>query len=226
MTALSVTAFLCGPAADYLPQLDSLLIEAAHHRLRLGRDRIPSRRRPAPDPLDVPPVPLARREIGGWPVFCCSSPIAATSPAGVSHFGKRIESSRAGLLSPGERKVLTTSNTWTKSYRLPLRVLTPDRVTWFVVGDAAPLRDLLRDVPNVGRKVAHGWGRVKRWLVEDAALDWSWYADDGQGRSVLMRPLPLCPELPEGLDGWRSGYGAVCPPYWHHDRLTERVEPA
>lgn len=225
MTPLKVTAEMSGPAADYLPQLDALLIEAACHAGMVPREKIPTRRKPAPDPLDCPDIPLLRREVGGWPVFCCSLPIARPSPARTAHFGKRIETSRAGLLDPAERRVVVSSNTWTKSYRLPVSVLTPPSIVYFAVGDAAGLRDLLNRILQVGRIPRHGWGRVKRWRVEGCDADYSWYAPDADGRRVLMRHMPLCPDLPGDLDGWRQGYGAVCPPYWHSDRHTERVEP-
>ncbi|AMV24613.1 hypothetical protein VT84_09470 [Gemmata sp. SH-PL17] len=225
MTPLKITAELAGPVADYAPRLDGLLVEVAFHRERRPKSEVPRRCDPAPDPMRCPEIPVAREEIGGWPVFRASDPIARRSAPHVAHFGKRIGVERAGLLHPSERKVVVTSNTWTKSYRLPVNVLTPDRVVWFALGDAVRLRDLLRDVAQIGRKVAHGWGRVKRWRVEDSAADYSWYAPGGDGRPVLMRSLPLCPALPADLDGWRAGYDSCCPPYWHSDRYTEVVKP-
>lgn len=232
MTSLRITAELAGPIADYAPQLDGLLIELACHREGRAAPRRPDDRKrnrpercnPAPDPMDVPGIPLHRALIGGWPVFKVSAPICPASAPHVAHFGKRIGVERAGVLAGAERKVVVTSNTWTKSYRLPVNVLTPGRVVWFAVGDVNGLRDLLADVTQIGRKLAHGWGRVKTWRVEEEKADRSWFAPDESGRLVLMRTLPLCPELPADLDGWRADYDACCPPYWHRDRYCEVVK--
>lgn len=226
MTPVRITAVLAGPLADYAPALDGLLLEAQSRRLGTSPDRLPSRWKPAPDPLDVPHIHLDRDTLGDWPVYRVSRPILAECPAHVAHFGKRIGVERSRLLRPDERRVVVTSNTWTKSYRLPVRVLTVPSVVWFAVGDPDGLRDLLGGVQQLGRKLSHGWGRVKEWHVEEATADWSWYApDQDSGRPVLMRVLPLCPELPADLDGWRADFGACCPPYWHRDRYVEVVAP-
>jgi hypothetical protein len=144
----------------------------------------------------------------------------------VAHFGKRIDTSRAALLAPEERRTVVTTNTWTKSYRLPIRALDMSRIVWFAVGDVSGLRDLLGDVHHVGRKAAHGWGRTREWQITTEDKDQSWYAECPEtGRPILMRALPLCPELPADLDGWRADYGACCPPYWHVGRFCEIVVP-
>ena len=99
MIPLRITAELAGPMADYPPALDSLLVEIAAHRLRRPAPRQarpecrnrPMRCNPAPSPWDSPEIPLARRELGGWPIHLVSSPITPSCPADASHFGKRID---------------------------------------------------------------------------------------------------------------------------------------
>lgn len=234
MIPLKITAALSGPVADYLPMLDGLLIEITSHREgrqpprrdeRVTNRHRPNRCNPAPDPLDVPEIPLKRTVIGDWPVYHVSSPIYVSSTNRVDYFGKRIGTERAGLLRPDHRKVVTTSNTWTKSYRLPIKAIDTNQVVWYACGDANEVRKILSSVTHLGRKTSHGWGMVGSWTVEKTEQDLSWFATDEESRSVLMRPLPLCPELPVDLDGWKLDYGAVCPPYWHRDRYCERVEP-
>jgi len=234
MIPLKITAILSGPVADYLPMLDGLLIEIASHcegrqpprrDERVTNRHRPNRCNPAPDPMDVPEIPLKRTVIGNWPVYHVSSPVYFSPTNRVDYFGKRIGTERAGLLHLDHRKVVTTSNTWTKSYRLPVRVINTNHVVWFACGDREALQSALASVTHLGRKPSHGWGVARSWNVEEIEQDYAWFAPDETGRNVLMRPLPLCPDLPQDLDGWKLDYGAVCPPYWHRDRYCERVEP-
>jgi hypothetical protein len=104
-----------------------------------------------------------------------------------------------------------------------------DRVAWFAAGDRREVLKLLKRVPAVGKKVAHGYGRVLRWEVERLQDGrphdhWPWWWDS-EGAPVLMRPLPAGPWLPAGLLGARPDYGACTDPYWHPSRFTEVVVP-
>jgi hypothetical protein len=189
------------------------------------RDAVPGHKvdRASPPPPSLP-IPLRRRRLGAWEVACCSDPIYPV-PArdGVEHVAKRIAVEDASLLRPDRRLVISTANSWTKSYRLPLRVRTVDRVCWFAVGNAETLK-LLRGVSALGKKKSVGYGRVRGWTAEDAPGDYSWYAPSEHG-PVLMATLPAGPWLPEGLLGARRSFGAVVPPYWHPSRYTEILIP-
>jgi hypothetical protein len=225
---LLVTCRLAGVLAvgpEGPPQLDALLEYAMstftpkpYEGYRLDRAT------PLPEQGSLR-IPLSRERLGDWLVARCSSPILPECRETVEHVSKRLSVEEATLLHPAQRLVVTTTNAWTKSYRLPLRVLAVDRVCWFAVGTGHEIRSLLRRcVHAVGKKAAHGYGRVKEWVVERAGGDYNWYAPHERGK-VLMRPLPSGKWLPKDLVGWRPGYGAVCAPYWHPERYCERVEP-
>lgn len=228
--ALRLTAHLATGLAGDAPQLDALLVYVAS---RLGgKGAEPGykvdRRYPCPDTSGIS-IPMARRRIAGLNVALCTSPILGDVRDDRHDFiAKRIGVDHAGLLGRDERRVVTTTNSWTKSYRLPLRVRTVDRVVWLCVGSRREILKSLRYVPAVGKKVADGYGRVSRWECErigDTPHDcWPWWIDSEHG-PVLMRYLPLCDELPTNLIGARRGYGACVDPYWHGDRDCERVEP-
>lgn len=232
---LLVTARLASPlalGADGAPQLDALLEwSLSPFFADGGKRRDPgfkvTRAGPAP-PQGAIPIPLARRQVGPWLVALCSEPILPRCRETVEYVNKRLATEAAGLLRPSERKVISTTNSWTKSYRLPLRVLAVPCVRWLCVGDRREVRKALRDVRALGKKVADGYGRVAEWAAEEYPEDHSWFAP-ADGAAVLMRRLPLLiggrPWLPEGLAGWRRDYGACVPPYWHPDRNTEVVVP-
>lgn len=230
--ALRVTAYLSSPLAGDPPQLDSLLTyalspllgKAAEPGYKVGRSR------PCPDTSQIP-IPVLRRRAGRWNVPTTSSPVLPEPVSdGVEYVCKRVAVERAGDLHPAERKVVTTTNDWTKSYRLPLRVRRVDRVVWFAAGSRREIVKLLNQIPAVGKKISVGYGRVARWEVERLQegvphewWPWWWHSEGGP---VLMRPLPAdWPGLPAELVGAKPGFGACVDPYWHPERFTEVVVP-
>jgi CRISPR type IV-associated protein Csf3 len=219
---LTITAELAGPVADYLPMLDALLLA---HVLRGQVQQTPTRFAPPPADEDLPEIPLDRQWIGGRLVYCVSSPIVPSVSPRMHYFGTRMTTDEAHWIAPAERKVFLTTGGPLKSYHIPLSTMAVPRVVWIARGDADALRDLVSTIAHLGRKTAHGWGRVARWTVVPRDDDACWFARRGEDRPVLMRPLPQCDELPADLDGWREDYGAVTPPYWHADRFCRRVVP-
>lgn len=218
-----VTAWLSSPLCGDAPMLDSLLEEGmarAHGKLQAIM-----RRDTAPEPGSVH-IPCLRGHIGGVDkIPRCSSPVLPACEARHEHFAKRIDVASADLLRDDSRLVVAVGNSWTKSYRLPLRVQSIDRVTWFVGGSKRnTLHSLLRKVMAIGRKRSQGFGRVDRWQYDEIRQDLSWFAPVFGG-TLLMRPLPWSPDLPADLVGYRRDFGACAGPYWHPDRYREVVIP-
>lgn len=226
--ALRLTAHLSSPLAGDAPHLDSLLVYVA---CRLGGKDAKAgykvdRRFPCPDTSGIV-IPLLRRSAGQWSVAACTSPILAPPTSDtVEHIAKRIGVEHSGLLAVGEQKVVTTTNAWTKSYRLPLRVRRIDRVVWLCVGNRRGILKALRHVPAIGKKIAYGYGQVAKWECERLGAPphdrWPWWIDSDAG-PVLMRPLPAG-DWPEFV-GSRRDFGACADPYWHPSRYGEVVVP-
>src|SRR6185437_12344778 len=111
------------------------------------------------------------------------------------------------------RKVVTTTNNWTKSHRLPLRVRSVKRIVWLCVGNRREILKSLRYVLAIGKKPAHGHGRVAKWECERVGPiphpRWPWWIDSEVG-PVLMRPLPIAKgsnhakSAPSGVDSRHS----------------------
>jgi hypothetical protein len=222
---LLVTALLDGVLAGDAPRLDGLLEAMMSPHQGKGRPGSKvDRNFPAPPQAEIE-IPLLRRRLGPWVVGACSDPIYPEPRSeGVEHVCKRIAPELAPLLAPTALRKITTSNSWTKSYRLPLRIRLIDRVAWFAVADRRPLLKVLRRVDALGKKASIGYGRVREWRIEDVAGDYSWYLPTETG-PVLMATLPAGDWLPSMLTGFRRGFGAAAPPYWHPDRYTEIVVP-
>lgn len=241
MTALLITARLSSPLAGDPPQLDSLFewsLSPFDERFREQQQAgVPHHRvdraYPAPE-QGVIRIPIERHWLGRYLVALCSNPILPVPRAdAVDHICKRIAVENAGLLADNERQQVSTTNGWTKSYRLPLRIRLVDRVCWFASGNGRNVRKALRDVSAIGKKVADGYGRVQEWAIEEVREDWSWFAKT-DGITVVMRTLPLLldgsgrridREWLQSMAGWKRSFGACCPPYWHQERFTEIAVP-
>jgi hypothetical protein len=217
-----VTAELSSPLAGDAPYLDSLL----EHEMsqRQGKAQRLSRGSLAPEIGSVH-IPCLRGEYAGCRgIPRCSAPIVGPDTTRHEHFAKRIAVQHAGLLRDDQRLVIATGNTWTKSYRLPIRVGIARHVSWFVGGaKRRNLKSLLDSVVSIGHKRSQGYGRIASWSIVEVEHDWSWFAMTEHGR-LLMRVLPYCDDI-ESCIGWRRWCGAYAPPNWHPDRVTEIAIP-
>lgn len=207
MTPLHVVAELAGGIA--LPHgplaLDALLAWAEAQRLGL----------PPPSVGGVTPIEIPiEREPGGRFHLCSFS---CSEPEWYEHrwINRRFPLAEAQMLGDRRlRRVQITAGPC-KSYRLPLETqrLTDDRMHWYCVGDAEPIRDLLGLVGYLGKRRAVGLGRVLRWTVE-ACESW------GDGfpiviHGVALRTLPVdWPWLVEPDVAHRC----LTYPYWQHEK--------
>ena len=83
---------------------------------------------------------------------------------------------------------------------MPLTIFLVPELSWYVVGDADRIRQLLARVTHIGKKRSQGHGRVREWIVEPSSEDLS-----------DRRPIPS----KDGVE--------VCglrPPYWWHGNWT------
>lgn len=223
MTNWKVTALLASPLAGDAPYLDAILEHEMAQRqgkaVRLSRaDRAP--------PVGSVHLPMLRGGMGGVDgIPRCSAPICHSQSERHEYFAKRISVENAPLLREDQRLVVATGNSWTKSYRLPQRVVNADRIVWFVGGSKRRnLKSLLKTVDSIGKDTSQGYGRVAEWIIDEVEHDWSWFARVPEGL-LLMRVLPLCDELPADLIGYRRWFGGYAHPYWHPDRFTDVVVP-
>jgi hypothetical protein len=223
-------ANLSTPLAGDAPHLDSLLVSLASRRqgkVDVEEGYKINRLYPCPD-SNLVRIPILRTRIGSYNVARCTSPIlGSVTNDRHEYIAKRIGVEYSGLVSNGERRVVTTTNSWTKSYRLPLRVRNVDRIAWLCVGTRREILNVLDNVCAVGKKTAHGYGRVAKWECEswgDETHDrWPWWID-GETGPVLMRPIPFIEGLPAFV-GAKRDYGACSDPYWHPDKYGEIVVP-
>jgi hypothetical protein len=243
---LLVTCELAGLLAGEPPMLDSLaLCMWTLRRDYQSGERKVRRCDAAPDVLRhfcADTFPIGHTVLGGFVVPHASAPVLSQVLSDRhSYVHRRFPvGDAAKLCAADQRTVVTTTMGPNKSYRLPVRARVAARVAWCVEGNRRELLNLLKGVYSIGRDRGHGWGvvaakravgtgdetEVLHWQAEERpelAGCW-WYAPSASG-PVLMRPLPLCPEVPRNLMGARRDFGSCSPPYWHPDRFCETVVP-
>lgn len=219
---IKLTCTLSSPLCGEAPDLASLLEREMTQRLGVAYRVRRSDGIASYD--DSVHIPMLRHRIGGVLVPCCSSPIAMKQGEWVEHVNKRLAVEHAGYIAPHKRRVVAVGNSAFKSYHLPKHTQSVMRVVWFARATRRHVLKLLKGIHAIGQKRSIGYGRVAHWDAERIEADYSWFATHPNGQ-VLMRPLPLCDELPDDLIGARRDYGAVQPPMWHPDRYMDRVVP-
>lgn len=209
MTPLVVRAHLGGAIAlpDGSMALDALL--ASQVALRAGWP-------PPRDVSDCRPIeiPIAKEPGGRFH-------LASFSVITANIHERRFVNRRAPVeqyQTIGESKIRRVQITAgkNKSYRIPIATAHAegDVVTWWCVGDAEAIRDLLTTVLYLGKRRAVGLGRVVRWEVEPCET-WEGFPVVHHGKP--LRPLPL--DWP-GLVAPKTAFRTLLPPYWDHAAET------
>lgn len=193
--------------------LDGLLASVLHSRT--GPSPVPLIDVDEPDPIDLP---LARCGAGldwHWAATNARAADGHGIPPDVRYWVSHLDDRDIEVLSPHGSlpKVLSHARGRYRSQYQPLLTTVCSALTWTAVGDVAAVADLLQEIPAIGKRRAHGHGRVTSWTVTvDPELDpWSAGHVDEQGE--LARPTP-----PRCLPGRRAGdceSVGIRPPYRH-----------
>ncbi len=216
MTPLRVVAHLRGAVAlpHGPPALDAILMAAV-----AARDNLP--------PLSVVGVanavqldiPIQRSTCGR--VWLASFAEYEAEEAEARWVNRKFPIAEAQLLAEPKLRRINISAGATKSYRLPLGTahLRGDMMTWWCLGDAEAIRDLLPIIGYVGKKRSTGLGRVARWEVEPC--------EPWPGFPVLRNGVPLrtLPRDWDGLEDFDVAFKVLDPPYWDHAREEECAVP-
>lgn len=193
-----VTFHLDGSGVGYDPaeplHLDALLAWAAAPRM--GVRGCTSRH----DPIEQVPLPLDHVILEGHWVWCASAlmPVSATGED-VTYWRKRFRQDRATLTTGSPN----LTNGIYRDWNTPLPLVLALQLVAYARGDRSRCKRLLKEVRALGKKRAHGFGKVTGIDYEEMADDWS-IVKDGHAQ----RWLP-------------TKYGTRLvrfqPPYWHPD---------
>lgn len=111
-----------------------------------------------------------------------------------------------------EKGIISDSVGAYRAYRMPnvIRTVKGGIITFYAVGHADKIRELLETMSAVGKKAAAGYGIVDRWTVEDCGEDYTLY----HPTHGLMRPVEVGDEGGLDLTGYPVYQYGVKPPYW------------
>ena len=157
------------------------------------------------EPCDDVPLPLERWHLGGTWGWKASALFPDGDQAeGLQFWRKRFRQNRIELTAGSPN----LTNGIYRDWNMPLPLLLVPRMVAYGVGDVHRVRhELKRSIRWLGKKRAHGHGRVLTIDVERVDYDWSMYRDG--------KPTRWLPDV----DGHRLV--RVRSPYWN---TTERVQ--
>lgn len=147
---------------------------------------------------------------GLW-VYCSSWAIPSEHESDLVYLTKRLDFEQVDTWVEPKGRVEIGKGEFVPQW-LPLETRNPQRLTWFVVGEAARILEALQTVSSIGKKRHRGFGTVRlgSWSVEPATEDRSVFAPDG----VIMRPIPVQLLEQRGLGGdYDQAYTTYRPPY-------------
>ncbi|UQX13638.1 hypothetical protein [Candidatus Mycobacterium methanotrophicum] len=214
---------------------DGLLASVVWHRRKWEARAAGHHLTYQPDgPQETLPLPLARcgdpDNDADWhwlATFADLHPrIQAVSDPDIRWRTSRTDHPRLQQLAPViSRQVSDTAGRYQRRV-VPVPARPATHLTWRAVGDPDAIRDLLTDLPSIGKNTGVGEGLVTRWEVTETPDVEDWSAGHEHEPGVLGRSAPpRCIEH-AAIDTGPLGTGALRPPYLHPAARAEAFQPA
>lgn len=177
---------------------------------------------PNPQLVDLP---LHRCDAGRawhWAATCAWPVDGATLLPHVSYYSTTTDHRHLEHLAQATPSTVSDRRGRYRAHQRPLLVTTCTALTWHAIGSTKEISNLLASVPAIGKKRAHGHGRVLRWDVHPAPDLTPFAAAHLHPDGTLGRPTPpSCLDgHPDVLDGGR-GRAGIRPPYIHPATQTD-----
>lgn len=110
---------------------------------------------------------------------------------------------------------------------VPVMAHPATQLTWRAVGDPKHIRNLLTELPSIGKHTGVGEGLVTRWEVTETPAVSDWSAGHEHEPGVLGRSTPpRCLDPTATTSTGPLGTGSLRPPYLHPASRTTAFQPA
>lgn len=219
---LKITARLRSPLVGDPPFLDALLT----YELAFKMNTFESEKFNKSTPIEKfkrLPIPITQFGINGMQVNSCSDPIYIIKSEWHDTLSKRFETDVLSLLiDSSKRRNIVPGSGHLRSRWLPLHAKLVDKIVWFARGDAKECTRILQGITSIGFYRKIGYGLIAKWDIEVVKDNYSIIADIG--KRILMKTVPSGNDL-KNVDGYRIGYGACTPPYWHNSNFRTVAVP-
>lgn len=109
-----------------------------------------------------------------------------------------------------------------KGYRIPIELghLVDDRLTWWCIGNADGVKELLSRVHYLGKRRAVGRGKIREWIVGPCEPWGDGFPVARDGRALRNLPADYA-----GITDPRLDHQPLTPPYWMRERAEEVFAP-
>lgn len=217
-----VIAHLSAPVVGEIPQLDALLTyELA---FRMNKKSLKYTKSNKLSDFERLPIPLTEYDIGKDKVNCCSNPIYKIETEWHDKFSKRFETDMLSkFIDPQKRKTVNIGSGYLRSRFQPLHAKIINKIIWFARGNSEQASRLLKYVNSIGYFRKMGYGIINKWEVKIIKDNYSIFCYNS-GRKILMKTIPDSEETKK-MTGYRYGYGAFKPPYWHFENQCKVIIP-
>lgn len=109
---------------------------------------------------------------------------------------------------------------------IPVMAHPATHLTWRAVGDPEPIRELLTDLPSIGKHTGVGEGRVTHWEITETPTVSDWSAGHEHQPGVLGRTAPPRCLHTITISTGPLGTGTLRPPYLHPASRATAYQPA
>lgn len=222
---LKITAYLVSPLSGEAPPLDALLT----YQLAFLSNEFKSKKYTKQTPLSEfkrLKIPLCEYDINGEKINTCSDPIYKIEYEWHEKIAKRFETDKLTLyLNEKYRKNFNTGSGIYKSLFKSIHVKKINKIIWFARGGLEGIKYILSKINSLGYHRKIGMGIVAKWKVEQIKYSNFITIKNGNNK-ILMKTIPYGDgKNIENLEGYRIGFGAYKPPYWHPENQFKILIP-
>jgi len=116
-----------------------------------------------------------------YPIFSTSQDVVLESMSMIKAFDQKLNQK----IGNKPNSNIDIQRAWAKSFILQYESLLIDSLSFYVCGDIALIKELLKDLTHYGKKSALGYGEVKEIVIKKIDKDFSLLSENGEPNRIL-----------------------------------------